>query len=313
MKKSAISLILWLFCFSVYCQQYHPLPDSNVVWTVRTERFWSDTSPYGKYDYWTEIYVLKGDTIKNGKTYKKCYVTLDSAAQNSLTLVAIMRSDSTKKKYFGFRTPITNTATEQLFYDFSVKTGDVIQISFPDFSGNLIEIKAVKEDSIQIFTGEYRRRIKFQQNNAPSWWNNEYWVEGVGSLAGLFYAGIPLGQVADIGYPWLICESENGIVKYSNSEKCYYPPVKYVDIKKLEKNTALLFPNPIKTSIYISEIQDGSLLDLLNLQGEVVCTKQDGTKGRLPVIMDVENLPGGCYVLRVTSKESMHFYRILKE
>lgn len=71
---SIINIYILLTMLSVYGQAYvyHPFPDTNAIWNAM------GYNSFTGYPLDDLCYGLKGDTIINGKTYKKIFSLFDS-------------------------------------------------------------------------------------------------------------------------------------------------------------------------------------------------------------------------------------------
>jgi hypothetical protein len=103
---------------------------------------------------------------------------------------------------------------EVLLADFDVQAEDQIEVycRWPWFSSNWVTVEKV--DSIWI-DNQYRKRVKIV-NGYPSHLPQDYWVEGIGSIAfGLFFPSPE--AVADLGdTPKFLCLHLNGELLYRN-------------------------------------------------------------------------------------------------
>lgn len=122
--------------------------------------------------------VVSGDTLVNGRSYKKVYAYSQYGRKNAVCYCAfreegdkIYALPSEQNSYL----PLVNG--EILLYDFSLTEGDV-------FARSVV----VKVDSINI-KGELRKRITFSDYDT--------WVEGIGSLQRYF--GYPLALIPTNG------------------------------------------------------------------------------------------------------------------
>lgn len=190
--KEAVSFFIGCFLIlSVRAQQYHPLLDSGAVW--------NQTVTYGDWNngpvYFTTGYHLftLGDTVIQSVTFKKLWAeptfayTIDNGSYSGgnftadPVLIGGLMEDPEMKVWFR---PLKNSEgfgcndmmygdSVYLMYDFGVSVGDSIQsMYYPSLVDSM--------DSVQLLNGEYRKR--YWLNNI---WNNEVWIEGIGSSRGL--------------------------------------------------------------------------------------------------------------------------------
>lgn len=113
------SILLMLFVARTgHAQTYYPLPENNAYWTI--------LEPYGWDDY---MYNVKGDTVLNGKTYKKVYKLNDHPTiyDTIRSLHCFMRQDVSEKKIW-FILYFYGETEEKLGYDLSVNIGDTVSL-----------------------------------------------------------------------------------------------------------------------------------------------------------------------------------------
>ena len=209
--KNMLFLMLFLAARLVG-QQVH-FPDSNATWSI-----WS-----GK----TEKCFVKGESLLNGKHYKKYFYTKDSAVTVG-DYFALLREDTVNQRVyaiFGYGTK------ERLLYDFSLGIGDTVTV-YSKFEGYTVGPWLVKIDTIDTVNigGKNRKRLKVNGSGFQPY--IEYWIEGIGSSYGLFYSGTSMAIIHDVILPNLICFEQDGVVAYMspNVQKCYYPVPKGVSI-----------------------------------------------------------------------------------
>ena len=167
MKRIALfSALVALLCWqsrSVLAQEvYHTFLEEGKVWTYL---HYNDRT--GKRYQFTR--VIDGDTVIGGLTYKKILDKVGGQYQYALR-------EEGKKVYM----VDDHYETESLLYDFSKKTGDVIdELEHP--------LIVASVDTIDI-DGVKFRRMRVQDANQPiEEWDDEminmynFWIEGVGS------------------------------------------------------------------------------------------------------------------------------------
>lgn len=172
---------------------YHPFPDTLAQWSENSLSCQGDP-PF------TTCYVngyllsLSADTLIDGKAYvlvgfnhtwTETYTGPITTATNLPFQVpdisiGALRTDSSKRVWFRKLNATIDFANQWnwfpldsdiLLYDFNAQAGD--SLGWKVYSAKVIQV-----DSFQLTNGEWRRKIIFD--------DGEYWIEGVGSLFGLF-------------------------------------------------------------------------------------------------------------------------------
>lgn len=178
MKKTILIISLIFQIYSAHCQDYYPLPESNVVWSMG----WGESgcAQSGFYDDYQ--YLITGDTLIDSVTYQKiersgsfhCHAAPISPEIGYMG--AFRNNVVTRKVFFIPR----DSLTEMLLYDFNLNIGDTVN-GYLDMvaSNNTAVISTI--DSILI-GNSYRKRWNYQ-STAPYW--DGTIVEGIGCEYGL--------------------------------------------------------------------------------------------------------------------------------
>lgn len=216
-------------------------------------------------------------------------------------VIYYIREDSLKHVF------ISNTLSEQLFYDFNLESGDSLPLSSinADPSNFVFSV-----DSILIGSN-YRRR--FNIANHDDWDDEPYTaiIEGIGSTNGLRVELLPPFE----SYNQLICFTNQGITTQFTEQ--YYGisglddnlsgcDLIYVDIQnKINPEKKItIFPNPVVQDIYISirGIQgiEGNL-KILNQQGSVILEKEVTISPDNILNEHLGNLTPGVYFLSIST------------
>jgi len=285
MKRTLILLCFAVFAFfSAKAQQYTPFPDSAAEWTI----YYVGTCVTGGIpDTSITKYWLNGDTVINGKTYRK----LGNNGGFMMDVVALREDD--KKIY----TNPTQFSNDSLLYDFNIAKGDSFNIG-----GSPIKSVVDSVDSIQ--TGNsYSRRFHF--NNHLYGNVGEYWIEGIGSIYGLITDLIPIPTCGFHHYE-LLCFKQNGIVKYlsPNFDNCESTKPKSITaIKETEKYAALkIFPNPtLSKQFHIDHVDayEGLQARVTDYTGKVVLTQKLNDANNIIQLPNTISL----YILRIVNKQ----------
>jgi hypothetical protein len=169
---------------------------------VSESKLWSNLE-YGteqpeNQNYQTFWIKFEGDSLIHDTIYKKVFRSDDSLHATWISY-GFIREDSSKRVYI-YGVPKYNTSSqEELLYDFSLKKGDSISIG----QGYYLPI-----DSVGYITLENKTFKTIYISSLE-------WIEGIGSLDGIFY-GINNMLLSGI-YRYLVCYFENGSLIYHNN------------------------------------------------------------------------------------------------
>ncbi len=228
---------------------YHPFPTKNTVWM----EYYYPVSGYGNQKPHSHCFALKNtDTTINGNLYHKMYHSTDTIFPED-SLCGAIREVNKQVFYYSFRqlnyyNMELQPDSEVMIYDFSVDLGDIVWSKLHPVTWLTGECQVDSVDSILIGL-DYRRRYIFGTiyffKTIMLW---AQWVEGIGSLRGVFYK---TGDYLDNGL-WndLVCFWQDGKLLYHNSQysQCFYASVS-VGTKYLDEIS--IYPNPATKTAYI--------------------------------------------------------------
>ena len=257
---------------------------------------------------WTEYIYFDGDSIIGEYSYKKVFSCRDKLCEN-IKFEGLMREQD-KKTYFIY----ADYETECLLYDFSLEEGMIFEYR-ADLWWQFREEFYVKQvDSIEI-NGVQRKQITFTQ--APPY--DDYviatWIEGIGSLAGLFY---PCGGYFLTGSTkLLLCHFQNNelIYKDSSYSMCHYDNPEdlmndlSVSMYAISVDNYRIFPNPVDDILNISCLNNViSRIEILDISGKNVYSQI------YKETVDVSSLSNGLYFLKVYgANEQVTVFKIIKK
>jgi len=171
--KLLIGMTLILTCHGVQAQDASLVKEGK-LWNFRAENFFGDG-----YDF---EFFIEGDTLIGNKAYKKLY-TIDEPRYNSSEPVycGALREERTAE---AIAVDFVRAGHEnvELLYNFSPLLGD--KFYYGEKYGTVTELDEITVRGIK------RNRIKLVVTDEDSPWPNSedatgYWVEGIGSSAGL--------------------------------------------------------------------------------------------------------------------------------
>jgi len=235
MKKFLLIIILMIVFVFSQAQKYHPLVDTNKLWSVAHQYFpgWTTYSDFTKF---------QGEETIQGNIYKKVWTTTDTTLAN-WNSYGYVREDTNKRVYFRYWAG----GPDDLRYDFGANSGDTIYL-FSDPMGNFLVVDSI--DTCILLSGETRKRINLSchgpERNSIG---NDTWIEGIGSLYGITQSGTCL-LVGDM--PQLICFTENDTLKFQNDnfENCYV--VTGIAANDPMSERIQIFPVPSSGTIFIT-------------------------------------------------------------
>ena len=294
MKKISIVLTLLLVGLSTYSQEYFPMPDSGAIWNHNIVN--SESTHYISSRF--RLGTI-GDTIINSKEYSKIYRLHEIDFDLSqATYVGAIREEN--KKVYAITT--WDDEPEVLLYDFGVEVGDIITSNAMNgYMSIPVEVLAI--DTVELLDGTLRKRIDI---------GVDHWIEGIGSLSGLFTPITSL--LTNYTSPYLKCFYHNEapvyIDAYTSSlycETCFC----VIDTPSYEMDNALeVYPNPFLNELYIkTTIQGNFEFKIYNSKGIVV--KEDRKVSSN--IINLEHLPCGVYLIQIFDKEKQYTTKIIKK
>jgi hypothetical protein len=276
---------------------YHPFPTSKSLWTQVHIPQNGSKSLYQ--------YGIFGDTLIGGYTYHKVYDRgLSNCGDTSMTaansyLMGGLMEDNFKRIYFypfntnslGGTVNCGGINKNYKIYDFSKQTiGDTIlfDTSSTSFCYRYKSLTINSIDSILI-DNKYRKQYHLSQG--------ETWIEGVGSLSGLFFI---LSQALTCScIDALSCNLQNDTTYYYSKtyNYCFCYPLS--DNKIEETKITEISPNPFssQTILQIDNSLNNATLTVYNAIGQQV--KQIKNISGQTITIQRDNLPNGLYFINL--------------
>ncbi|MCL2074492.1 MAG: T9SS type A sorting domain-containing protein [Marinilabiliaceae bacterium] len=296
MRKILITLILFGAIINSKSELQHFFPDSNACFSVSWMKFW-----------------FEGDTIIENLKYKKVYWQWNDSIPDfsKAQYFAAIREDTIAEKVYCVPTNLYNPqhgTDEYLLYDFAVEVGETVNFYtfWPDMwylreESNIV----VSIDSILV-DGDYRKRINFRNYN-----NKDYWIEGIGSINGIFFPGLFLIQDV-MDWTFLLCVHIDNRLIYQSTDiifnNCYIPYIGTgIDDKK---NYPLKIYPTIADDFLYFETDNINDFDykIFNIQGQII---KDGILDSDNI--NVSDLNKGFYlVLILDNKKNIYRQKFVK-
>ncbi len=293
MKKS-FAILFFISCsIIIHAQQYYPFIEEGKTWAQLN--IFSPGYPDPPYtDYGTLTYKIEGDTLENGKTWKKLFTTTgDPESGNWHQDYCLYREEN--KKVYRYCDPFSG---EEIIYDFSIIEGDSIYID----DGRTYDywIHVIGVDSIEV-SGSMRRRIHFDE---PA----EVWIEGLGSTYMPFdpiYGQFIIGG----GLFSLLCVHDNSGLVYQDPlyNYCHIDTTLYTSVSgnPQPEFKVGIFNNSSDKQIQVSITgPEGifSVFELFSFAGLLV--KQGAIPGN-EFVINQEGIKPGIYILRLSGAENV--------
>lgn len=235
----------------------------------------------------TYFLIVNGDTTINGSTYIKVNSMFIMNNDTTLNLYSFIREDSSGK-VFEF------DGSEKLIYDFNALVGDTLNV-YVNLYGMYQSVIVDSISSIQL-GNEPRKKISITSVDF-TFYGSCFWIEGIGSVAGLFYSAG--GQATDWDY-LLTCFTENDTLKYSSVSDCNY----VTGVTEFQKEQSLnIFPNPTSSEINFTLTSPSSCkmkIEITDALGNIVLQKAVEIKsGANEQKILLPELSSGIYYFRV--------------
>lgn len=293
MKKSVVILLLILFSASSFSQNSLAIVDTSNLWT------YLDYMPW--YPSYKESYYVKfsGDTLINQTNYLRIWQT-NTSNPSAWGMMGFTRADDNGHVYMR-----NNIGEEGLAYRFDVNPGDTFTLSNPFHSYTFVA-EVLDVDSILLEpSGIYRKRVKITDFEWSGLAQEEYWIEGIGCLAGILFSGHQVYSYTGSVY-LALCQWQNDNLVYSNPSWNYcMVPVSTPEIED-ESIKIEVRPNPLAeySEIIIKGLNgSGGKLEIRNSIGNLVY-QYPLLKNRNLVIYK-DDLISGLYIISLIENNSV--------
>lgn len=296
MKKTTIILLLLMGAVSLKAQDNNPLVEEGKRWNVV-----HTYAPWPPINRVTNAYMVEGDTVVDGTTYKML-ITTQSEQYDNWDLWGLLR-ETNERQVLSRKYRWNHTfESETLLYDFSLEPGD--SICYGESSCLLL----LRISDTILDDGTVRKRYDFQykENGYPTY-EYETWIEGIGSELGLLHPG----SLALVGGTYdLLCyyEDEDLVWQNPNFNSCY---VSTVGLDESEDVSFLsVYPNPATgiVSIKGESLRQAVVVNMLGQQVFSVHSKDN------ELHIDMAKLPAGVYLINITDEEGLWCMRkVVKE
>jgi hypothetical protein len=307
MKKTTLIIgLIFIINHSLKSQDYVPFPTENVYWNVYLEYSISESPT----DSVLLRYALQGDTIINQITYKKLCIESGDVLNPMIEPVGALREEERKifflgKDYLGFFHD-----EEILLYDFNKEIGDTIFHDINKTSYSVVE----NIDAIEI-AGVDRKRFKIKSNTNYYFQDEEYWIEGIGSIKNGLLGHITMIPTCCYHYWEHICCQVNGEVLFLNPsyDECFPCSLLSSNALQWSGTKIKIYPNPTSEKIYIENntSERELFITMYDINGRIRLSTKLSEQNNINVLQ----LEKGVYVVKVTDQngEVLATARIVKQ
>lgn len=280
MKNPLLPLLLSLLVSTAaFAQQYVPLLEESCRWN----EFYQFEAA------WNYTVRVAGDTVAEGTAYKKVVVEPDY----SLPHMNLLREDTASRRVYHRLWE----GNERLLYDFSLAVGDTITIDGVHHVllsvTDTIPLYCMTSDTVTCSVTP--RRV--YRLSSPQIYYPVYWIEGVGSLAGLLYPG-----TAWCGDFKVLCHFDRyGAWDYYHKTHEVGPCEGYVAVPQREMDPGLsAYPNPVAGDAFYIRGSGIARAVVFDAVGRAV--NEVFPSGISPCRVDLTG-PAGVYTVRITSAD----------
>ncbi len=284
MKHFFTILMLLYFAYNSNAQTYVPFPTSadTAVWLQRAGNVNINMGAA-----FTVELRAKGDTIFDGKVYTKIYYNnyyyASIRAESKIIYLRDLNS--------------YNINIDTILYDFNIQVGDTVKWFGTE---NLFEKPIISSVDSILIDGIYRKRYEINSINSLQPFSI---IEGIGSNSGL----LPLYNTFE-SYQELVCFTLNGSTIYTEPGN----PTCIVSTNQIKQTDNIsIHPNPTSSilNIQFEDFEQRNFV-IYNQLGQQVLSE---ISNEMNVILNVELLPKGFYVLVIQTEKGRFTKKIVKE
>lgn len=297
MYKFICVLVLTAFSLTVNAQQYFPFVEEGKTWAELN--VFQMPIPISPITYTTKTFRLEGDTLVNGKIWKKHFMTNEDPQLGNWVFEGYLYREEDQKVYQN-RDILTG---EKMLYDFALNVGDSLFIE--DGLPFDYWIHVVNVDSVEV-NGTFRKRIQFD-------YPDEIWIEGLGSIYCPFdpiYGQFLIGGGA---YSLLCVNDPNGAVYQDPLYNfCFIDSIIYTSISTNEKLNykVNIIRNATHNETRVQISGPGEVFttyQMFAINGMLV--RQEKVPGN-DFFLNLAGLKSGIYLLRLFGAEALYNVKI---
>lgn len=290
MKKcKIITILITIICISLNAKsQYISLLTNGNQWNVH--RDWANPINY------SEIYRIGYDTVIANEIWKRIIYTKDSAATAVFNSQFFLREDTINKKLYALKLG----QSPHLYFDFNANVNDTLLLYNPFY--NMVDTFIVTQIASEILGGITRKKFT---TNHPIWFLGDTWIEGIGSLGGIYYGNKPSGIVGNQFA--LLCFSNNNqqIYPAQPTNICYLSNVGITLITILSPS---IYPNPATDFLQIENLTDRTHAEIYSINGKLqksISLSENGS-------VNINDLAEGIYFIKFQNDNGIVCKKFIK-
>ncbi|MCD4665163.1 MAG: T9SS type A sorting domain-containing protein [Bacteroidales bacterium] len=286
MKRGFLTIVFLSVIFDLFAQDNLQIIDPSKRWSYC---FHDSFIPW---NFYMSYYVkFSGDTTINQLNYLKIWESEDEQYSEWYQR-GFIRSDTNGNIFL--RNLVNN---EGLSYKFNVNPGDTFTV-FNPFHYYIYTAEVLYVDSVYVEpVNEYRKRIKITDYEEPTYAQEEYWIEGIGSMAGILNSGYHVYTLTG-GLVDALCQWKNNSLVYSNPSFSFcFNIVSTLEMTD-ESTEIFIQPNPLvnKSYIVIKGLHfDNYQLEIRDIYGKNVC--RYNIQQNKDMILDRGLFKSGLYII----------------
>lgn len=266
LRRLSLAAVLCFVLTSAFAQ-YKPIIEEGKTWVAQYSSWGIDTD----INYW-----IQGQTEFDGVMYDNVWAQSDGG---DAYVDAHIREDVDEQRVY----VRDFDSQEHLLYDFDVQTGDFVAV----WPCTFLEREVLDVQEI-LLGGEMHKMILF---------DNEYWVEGVGSIFTLLFPGY-IACLADFDPLLKCCVSAEWV--FSNPD--FIAQCEALTVDGFEELDFELFPNPAEHELIISGLTPGLInVQISDMTGKSVFQTNELSSGGMN--LDLRNMASGVYMITISSPE----------
>lgn len=275
-----------LMSFSAKSQYNQMLKDGN-KWIVNEHT-----------NYSTEVYMVDSDTIIFNQTWKKIKMISNATSNPVYSVKFFLREDTLTKKVYA----MNPGQAPHLYFDFSVTTNDTLMLYNLEY--NEMDTFFVKNTGTVMTADSIYRNSYYVKNSQSN--VNDHWIEGVGSLNGIYYGNMP-PYVNSFFYQLLASCYNNNLVYRGPDLPSNICNIN-IGITETNPTTPNIYPNPATDFLQIENISDKTVIAIYSIDGKLQKSLTVPENG----IVKIKELAEGIYFIKFQNEKGIVCKKFIK-